>query len=103
MAQAASARDEATRGAWMALAGCLIVPATVVVVAVAPQDTRVAVFLVGFTLAATVAIAGGVVSRRALLAGTPHRVRAFVAAVGGLVVGITTGVIVAVSLAGLVL
>jgi hypothetical protein len=58
-------------------------------VAVLPQGARGIAFELGLLCAAAAALWGGVLARQALQAGTHRTLRAYTAAILGLVVGIT--------------
>jgi hypothetical protein len=106
MPPAPSATDadaSARAGLWLAVVGAGLLPVTVLAVGLAPQGARTWVFLLGLSMAATVSIWGGVLARRALIAGTTHRARATIGAVLGLLVGATAAMLALWAFVGLVL
>ena len=94
---------DARIGMTLAAVGVLLLPITIVAVGLSPQGARAAIFLMGLAATATVSIWGGVLARRALVTGTRHRPSAMAAGIVGLVVGVTSALMVVLSLAGLVL
>jgi hypothetical protein len=79
----------ARRGLVFVLGSIALVPVMVALVAALPKGARGAVFELGLLCVAAIAIWGGVVARHGLQAGTQRTLTAYVAAVLGLVVGIT--------------
>ncbi len=81
------------RGMWTSLAGVLLLPATVGLVAATPQGAREAAFELGVISCAAVSIRGGAQARRGLMAGADHPVLGVVASMLGLVVGVTAAIV----------
>jgi hypothetical protein len=79
----------ARRGLWLAFAGIAILPLVLLLVAILPSELRAAAYLGGLAVAAAVSIWGGLLGRGALVAGTDRSGVAIVAAMLGLIVGVT--------------
>lgn len=77
----------------LAVAGLLLAPALLVLLAAVPQGARKVVYVAGLGLVATVSIAGGVMARAALGAGTARTGRAIAGAMLGLTFGVTAAVL----------
>jgi len=75
------------------VAGIVAIPATGALLAAAPTRGRAAVYLVGLAAIAGISLAGGLLGRRALSAGTALRARALTATIVGLWLGLTAGVL----------
>ena len=84
---------DARRGLRLAALGVAGIPVTAVSIAVVPVGAREAVYLAGLAAIAATAIAGGVLGRRALSAGTALRARAIAGAILGFWVGMTAAVL----------
>lgn len=85
--------DRTTRGFWLTLGGIALIPATLLFVAIVPERARMTVFLLGLAAVASVAARGGWIAKQAFVDAAPHRGRAFAAAVLGLGLAATTGLI----------
>ena len=95
--------DRATRGLWLTLSGIALIPTTLLFVAIVPERARMTVFLLGLGAVACVAARGGWIGKRAFVDARPHRGRAFAAAVLGLGLAATTGLILLWSVVGVAL
>ncbi len=93
--------DRATRGLWLALGGLILVPVSLLLVALVPEGARVGTFLVGLGAVAAVSLRGGWIAKQAFASGSAHRGRAFVGATAGLGLGLTAAMIVLWSALGL--
>jgi hypothetical protein len=103
VADVTAADADARAGLWLAVVGAGLLPITVIAVGLVPEGARWWVLLVGLSMVATLSIRGGLLARRALVAGTVHRARAIVGAVLGLLVGATAAMLAAWAFVGLVL
>jgi hypothetical protein len=79
----------ARRGLLFVVVAIALLPVVVGLMAAMPHAARGAVFEVGLLCVAALAIWGGVLARQALQSGTRRALSAYVAAVLGLLVGIT--------------
>jgi len=93
--------DDATRGWALSILGLLLVPSTLLLVALMPEAWRTLGFLAGLIAVAAVAGRGGWIARRAFADGTPHPARAFLGATLGLVVAVTAAMVCVWSAIGL--
>lgn len=86
-------RDRSTLGLSLALLGVVLVPLTLLIVALLPDGSRVAGFLLGLVVVAVVAGRGGWIAKDAFSTGGPHPVRAFMGAVIGLGLAATAAIV----------
>lgn len=93
---------DATRGLVLAVAGAVLAPTLLVLLAALPLGARKAAYLAGLGVIAAVSIVGGVIARRSLGAGTTRMGRAIAGATLGLTVGVTAAVLAFWTLAGAV-
>ena len=94
---------DARRGLLSTIVGAAGIPATAALIAAVPVGARGAVYLTGLAAIAAASIAGGMLGRRALSAGTALRARAIVGAMLGLWIGVTAAVLWFWTLVGIVL
>ena len=82
------------------LASLAALPLPIVAAGMAPDRARVPAFVVGTSVVAALALAGGISARRALLEDTPAKVRAVAVSWIGLMLGVTAGIFCLWALAG---
>jgi hypothetical protein len=83
-----TAIEDASRGTRLVLAAFLAVPVALGVTAVFPQGARPPVFVVGLAVIAGLGVWGGLLARRALLAGTERTGRTILVGIAGLTLGV---------------